>query len=296
MTSFAIIGLGEVGAIFARDLHQAGAGAITGYDISAEASLRAEATGHVRICASARDAVAGAEMVFVTVTAGSDIAAMTSLAGGLAHGPFVIDANSVSPGTKREAARIVGEMGGRYVEAAVMTSIAARGLGSPMLLGGPHARAFAVAMEPFAMRLDLFGEEIGGASSVKMCRSIMIKGLEALATECMLAARSYGVERQVLASLADTLAHPDWAGLARYVISRALIHGRRRAEEMREAARTVHEAGFTPIMSEAIADKQQWAAEQGQRLSLEELATQELGPLLDRLLALSRQAPATGRE
>ena len=92
-----------------------------------------------------------------------------------------------------------------------------------MLLGGRHAQDFIAAMQRFDMRLDLFGEEIGGASSVKMCRSIMIKGLEALTTECMLAARRYGVEGKVLASLADTFDHPDWPGLARCVISRALI-------------------------------------------------------------------------
>jgi 3-hydroxyisobutyrate dehydrogenase-like beta-hydroxyacid dehydrogenase len=292
MREFAIIGLGEVGAIFARDLREAGAGKIIGYDVAEAARLRAEAIGHVELCASAHEAAAKAQMVFVAVTAGSVIEAVTSLAGGLAHGPYVVDVNSVSPGTKREAARIVEGLGGRYVEAAVMTSVAGRGLRSPMLVGGPEARSWIAAMEPFAMRLELFGEEIGGASSVKMCRSIMIKGLEALTTECMLAARSYGVERQVLASLADTLAHPDWPGLARYVISRALIHGRRRSEEMREAARTVEEAGFAPIMSEAIADKQRWAAEQGKRLELDEAALPDLGPFLDALLALPRQSSA----
>lgn len=210
---------------------------------------------------------------------------MRSIAAGLGHAPFVLDVNSVSPGTKREATAIVEAAGGRYVEAAVMTSVPPKGLRSPMLLGGPHATAFAVSMSAFDMALTVFSEEVGRASSVKMCRSVMIKGLEALATECLLAARRYGVEKEVLASLSDTLPHPDWRGLARYVISRPLIHGRRRAEEMREVARTVSEVGVPPILSGPIAERQDWSADRGARLSPEELATEDLDALLDAVLA-----------
>jgi hypothetical protein len=112
----------------------------------------------------------------------------------------------------------------------------------------------------------------------------------------MLAARHYGVEQEVLRSLADTLPHEDWPGLARYVISRALLHGKRRAEEMREVARTVQEAGVEPLLSQAIAARQDWAYEQGRRLSPEQLAAPDLGLLLDELSELTRQGgnPETG--
>jgi hypothetical protein len=144
-------------------------------------------------------------------------------------------------------------------------------------------------MKPFDMCLRVFGEEIGAASSVKMCRSVMIKGLEALATECMLTARHYGVEQDVLASLGETLPHPDWPGLARYLISRALIHGQRRAEEMREVARTVADAGLEPLLSAAIVERQQWAAGQGRLLSPTQCSEQDLAALLDSLGAISWQ-------
>jgi 3-hydroxyisobutyrate dehydrogenase len=154
-----------------------------------------------------------------------------------------------------------------------------------MLLGGPHAAAFAELGAPLGMRLRVFSERIGGASSVKMCRSVMIKGLEALTTECMLAARHYGVEREVLRTLGDTLPHEDWPGLAAYVMSRALLHGRRRAEEMREAARTVSEAGVEPLLSRAIAECQDWAWERGRRVDRDALAAPDLDALLDALAA-----------
>ncbi|WP_145144745.1 NAD(P)-dependent oxidoreductase [Roseomonas gilardii] len=285
----AIIGYGEVGSIFARDLRAAGVTEIVAFDPAfadpdSKASRNAGQAGQAP-ASSPLEAVREADLVIVAVTAGSDLDAMRSIAAGLGHAPFVLDVNSVSPGTKREAAAIVEAAGGRYVEAAVMTSVPPKGLRSPMLLGGPHATPFAASMAACDMALTVFSEEIGRASSVKMCRSVMIKGLEALTTECLLAARRYGVEKEVLASLSDTLPHPDWRGLARYVISRPLIHGRRRAEEMREVARTVAEAGVPPILSGPIAERQDWSADRGARLSPQELATEDLDTLLDAVLA-----------
>src|SRR3954468_22596440 len=185
MTAFAIIGFGEVGGIFARDLHAAGVSRLLAYDSAEAACVRAAARGFVEVRNAAAEAAAGADVVFVSVTAGSTVAAAASLSGGLGRAPFVVDVNSVSPTTKQEAARIVSEAGGRYVEAAVMTSVPPQGLRSPMLLGGPHAQTFAELAGPLGMQLRVFSERIGEASSVKMCRSVMIKGFEALTTECM---------------------------------------------------------------------------------------------------------------
>jgi 3-hydroxyisobutyrate dehydrogenase-like beta-hydroxyacid dehydrogenase len=286
MTAFAIIGFGEVGGIFARDLHAAGVSRLLAYDSANAACARAAACGYVEVRNTAAEAAAHADVVFVSVTAGSTVAAAASLAGGLGRAPFVVDVNSVSPTTKQEAARIVGQAGGRYVEAAVMTGVPPRGLRSPMLLGGPSAPAFAELAARYDMSVRVFSERVGDASAVKMCR--MIKGLEALTTECMLSARHYGVEDEVLRSLADMLPHDDWPGLARYVMSRALLHGRRRAEEMREVARTVEQAGVERLLSEAIAERQDWAAAQGRRLSSEELAAPDLSSLLDALCGPER--------
>ncbi len=282
MATFAIVGLGEVGTIFARDLARAGITTISGYDI--DAAARGRAVG-IAVAADAATAARAAEVVIVAVTAAAVPQAMRSLADGLAHAPLVVDVNSVSPEAKRDAARVITEVGGRYVEAAVMASVPPRGIGTPMLLGGPHAEAFQRAMDGLGMDLTVFSPEIGRASSVKMCRSVMIKGLEALTTECMLAARHYGVEDEVLGSLGDTLPHEDWRKLARYVISRALVHGRRRAEEMREVARTVADAGVEPLLSRAIAERQDWAGAQGRQMPREALAATDLDALLDGLTA-----------
>lgn len=289
----AIIGFGEVGGILAADLAAAHA-TVTAFDISPDAQARAHAAGLASdpVPGSPAETCRGAAIVFVCVTAGSVLEAMRSLAGALDDAPFVVDVNSVSPGTKGEAAAIIEAAGGRYVEAAVMASVPPKRIATPILLGGCHAEAFAQAVAGLGMDLTVFSPDVGRASSVKMCRSVMIKGLEALTTECMLAARHYGVEHDVLRTMGDTLPHSDWPGLARYVISRALIHGKRRAEEMREVARTVDDAGVEPLLSRAIAERQDWAWRRGAEMG----AGRNAPDLPELLAALMATLPAKAAE
>ena len=270
-----LIGFGEVGRIFAGDLLQAGVQRITAFDL-----LPGRAGAPATACASPAAASGGAALVIIAVTAGSALAAARSLDGALAHGPYVMDVNSTAPATKRAAAAMIEASGGRYVEAAIMTSVPGKGLASPMLLGGPHAAAFLNDAAGLGLSAQIYADTVGPASSVKMCRSVMVKGMEALLTECLLAARHYGVEADVMASLTDTIPFADWPAQAQYMIGRALLHGRRRAEEMREVARTVQDAGLTPLLATAIAERQDWAADQGARIGRAALAA-PLATLLD---------------
>jgi 3-hydroxyisobutyrate dehydrogenase-like beta-hydroxyacid dehydrogenase len=203
----------------------------------------------------------------------------------VAPGTWFLDLNSVSPGVKRQAARLIGERGARYVEAAVMAPVPPKRLATAMLLGGPHAAAFL----PLAQRLgfagaQVFSNEIGRASAAKMCRSVLVKGMEALLAESLLAARSHGVDEAVLASMRDVLPATDWRAVARYMISRSLRHGVRRAEEMREVARTLAEAGVEPSMSRACVERQSWAAQHR-----DAAAASTLESMLDAILAAERE-------
>jgi 3-hydroxyisobutyrate dehydrogenase-like beta-hydroxyacid dehydrogenase len=279
-----LIGFGEVGQILADDLSNAGVKPISAYDslFTTPDSLpsRAATKRDIRIAASAPDAAKDSELIVSAVTAANDLAAAQSIVPGLARGTFYIDLNSASPGMKKKAAAIVEGAGGRYVEAAVMTPFPPKRIASPMLLGGPHAAEFLERAAPLGFTAVVFSDEIGKASATKMCRSVLIKGIEALLAESMLTARRYGVEKTVLNSLSDLLPVGDWEKLARYMISRSLEHGARRAEEMREVVVTVREAGIEPLMSIACAERQDWAAHHKTALAEEKLDT-----LLDSVLA-----------
>lgn len=277
MTGVAIIGLGEVGTVLAEELRGL---SITAWDVAFEdptgpVSLRA-ATLPVRACSSAVDAVRGADLVISAVTAANSVSAAVDAAAGIGAGAWFVDLNSSSPERKQAAAVAIEAAGGRYVEAAVMSPIDPKRLAAPMLLGGPHAKAFAEFAEPLGFTgLEPYSDTIGVAAATKLCRSVMIKGVEALLTESMLTARHWGVEERVLDSLSNLLPG-DWHALAPYMISRSLEHGTRRAEEMREAALTVSGAGVAPTMSDAVATRQDWAAQH--RAAAEETT---LAPMLD---------------
>ena len=264
--AIALIGYGEVGQILAADLAAAGMRDISVWDclfpLPTSAPTRAaRASGYVRAARSLADALLERTVVISAVTAANCVPAAREAAVSMSPGAYYFDLNSVAPATKRAAAAAIEAAGGRYIEAAVMSPIEPKRIASSMLVGGKHSRSF----EPVARAMgftgiQLFDERVGRASAAKMCRSVVVKGLEALLTEGLLAARHHGVEATVLESLRDLLPATDWQQIANYMIGRAQQHGRRRAEEMREAALAVSEAGIEPLMSLACAARQDWAA------------------------------------
>jgi 3-hydroxyisobutyrate dehydrogenase-like beta-hydroxyacid dehydrogenase len=177
------------------------------------------------------------------------------------------DLNSVSPALKQEIEAVISKAGARFVEVAVMAPVQPYGHRVPMLLGGPAATSFAETMAPFGMRLELLpsSAEIGSAAAVKMCRSIVVKGLEALMVECVLGATRFGAAGLVFASLNESFPGIDWKTLADYMTNRVVVHGERRAREMEEVAETLRAIGIEPIMAEATARRQGWSARLGLR-------------------------------
>lgn len=271
----ALIGYGEVGRILAEDLRRAGI-VVRACDVklgsAADAPLRAHSTAHgVELSASHAAVTRGADLVVSAVTASQAVPVAQACAPAIGRGAFFLDFNSASPGAKIRAAGFIDAAGGRYVEGAVMTSIPPYRIRVPLLLGGASAAALEPALRALGFAPTLASERLGVASATKMCRSVMIKGLEALVTESFTAARAYGVEDRVLASLHETFPTLDWETLVSYLMSRSALHGKRRAEEMREVAVTVREAGLEPWMASATAERQDWMGRQKGPLGLDKL-------------------------
>ena len=200
-----------------------------------------------------------ADLVISAVTASQTVAVAEALAPGIKPDTFVLDMNSASPGAKQEAFQITADAGGRYVEGAVMTSVPPHRIHVPILLGGPHAEA----LSPLLAELGFTGatvhdKRLGIASATKLSRSVMIKGIEALFVESLTTARHFGVEDAVIASFNETFPGIDWEAQATWFFRRAIEHGKRRSEEMAEAARTVEEAGLEPLGATASSKRQGW--------------------------------------
>jgi 3-hydroxyisobutyrate dehydrogenase-like beta-hydroxyacid dehydrogenase len=246
----ALIGYGEVGRILAEDLvplgHQ-----VTAYDLklggkAGNALCEHAAKARVMLAESHSTAVRGAELVLSAVTASQAVAVAQAAAPAIGKNAFFLDFNSASPGAKIRA---------------VMTSIPPYRIKVPLLLGGPHAAALEPVVNGLGFAATVASEKLGVASATKMCRSVMIKGLEAMVIESFTTARHYGVEDAVIASLHETFPGIDWEKQATYFFQRAIEHGRRRSEEVREVAVTVREAGLKPHSAAGTAERQAWVAD-----------------------------------
>ena len=209
----------------------------------------------------------------LTVTASSSLEAARSCLPGLRAGQLFLDMNSVSPRRKIETAALVAPTGAAYVDVAVMAPAAPYLHKLPCLIGGPGAAALAPVAAALGMKMEPVSAEVGPASAVKMFRSIVVKGLEALLVESMAASAEYGVETRVLASLEETWPGIDWEKLSGYMLERVVRHGRRRAAEMREVSETLRSIGMEPTMAAATAVRQQWVADLGVEATSEDRAT-----------------------
>ena len=265
-----LVGYGEVGRVFCSGLKpKSGVAAIGAWDLKflpgaaqRDSALAHAAQAGVGVCASLQQACARTDLLISAVTASNTLAVALEAAQWIRPGTWFLDLNSASPGTRQRAAAAIDGAGAHYVEAGVMTSVPPYGIRVPMLLGGLAAPTLAAQLTAWGMDAKVVSERIGVASAIKMCRSVMIKGLEALVIESYATARHYGVEEHVLPTLAETFPSIDWEAQGSYFFRRVVQHGKRRAEEMREAALTVREAGFEPWMAQAIAAKQDWVAQQ----------------------------------
>ena len=260
-----LVGYGEVGRILAEDLRQQDV-RVAAYDIKLRSDqtgvpLREHASAHgVVLTASHADLAGQADFIVSAVTASQAVPVAQACAPTVKQGAWFLDFNSASPGAKQRAAALIDGNGGRYVEGAVMTSIPPKRIKVPLLLGGAGAGTLAPLLAELGFNARVASKELGVASAVKMCRSVMIKGLEAMVIEAFTTARGYGVEDAVLASLAETFPGIDWEKQGAYFFQRVIEHGRRRSEEVREVAETVREAGLTPWSAEATAERQAWIA------------------------------------
>ncbi|HZZ60640.1 MAG TPA: DUF1932 domain-containing protein [Roseiarcus sp.] len=290
--SIAFVGFGEAAQAFLEGWRTAPgfAARVSAYDIKTDSPdskvregkradyLAARVTG----ASTAPEAVAGADAVFSVVTADQAHEAALAALAGLADGAFLFDCNSCAPQTKERTAKAVEAAGARYVDAAVMAPVHPRLHRTPLLISGPHAKNAAPVLAALDMEAAIHDGPVGSASAVKMVRSIMMKGLEALVCECVLAGRKAGVIETVLDSLDDTYPGFDWKRRSAYMLERVMTHGVRRAAEMREAALTVDLIGLDSAMARASVAWQRAVGDLNLRSTAEEVSDYRI--LADKIL------------
>ena len=249
-----LLGYGEAGqAIAASLLAQNPDYVIFAYDIAPHDAMPCT---HVQKAERPQDLAKHSDIIFSLVTADEAVNATKMMAPYLQANQLFLDGNSVSPGTKRQSASHLVSSGALYCDMAIMAPIHPRGHKTPVLLSGAHEAKTAPILTDLAFAFTWEGGQIGDASVVKMLRSILIKGMECLISESVTASQGLGLDERILRSAGQTLGIADMPALADYVMERAATHGRRRAAEMREVAKTLQELGLSNDMSQAIAQYQ----------------------------------------
>jgi 3-hydroxyisobutyrate dehydrogenase-like beta-hydroxyacid dehydrogenase len=266
------VGFGEAAFHIAKGLRGEGVKRVVAFDIhtkhaklGAKIQARAAETSAELVENSAALA-AVATVIISAVTADQAVCAAEQTGPYLAAQHLYADLNSVSPKAKERVAAAASANGASFCEIAVMGPIPPSGHKAPLLLGAAGAARFEEIFKPLGMRMEIVAtDRVGSAAAVKMFRSIVYKGIEALLFECVLGAGQYGAEERVFASLKESLPGVDWKKLADYMVGRVVVHGERRAREMDEVAKTLEELGIEPMMASATARRFDWAAQSGLR-------------------------------
>ena len=257
-SSIAFIGFGEAASAFVG-----GASGARAYDLKTDAAetraakLADYAKADVIGVSSAAEAVRDAGAVLSLVTADQALPAARHAAGLLRAGTLWLDMNSVAPDTKRAAAGAIEDAGGRYVDVAVLAPVHPQGLAVPLLVSGSHAEAGAAQLRAIGFtNVRIIAGGVGKASAIKMIRSVMVKGLEALTAEWILAAEAAGIRGEAVAALNASWPGTDWAAKADYNLERMLVHGVRRAAEMDEVVKTLDALGTGSAMTRGTVERQ----------------------------------------
>lgn len=265
------IGFGEAAKALAEGWAPQDLGLLTAYDIKTDSPherVREDKwLDYSRLGVDGKaymaEALAERKVVFSLVTADQALLAAEQVAVDIGTGVFYLDCNSCAPSTKRKSAELIQRAGGCYVDVAVMAPVRPALHKTPLLLSGQHAEAVHQYLLALNMVAEVVPGDVGASSSVKMIRSIFVKGLEALVTEGVLAALASGVDERVFDSLEASYPGFGWRTRAAYVLDRVITHGVRRAAEMREVAVTVEDLGLNADMTHAAIDWQQRVGDLG---------------------------------
>ena len=250
--SFTIVGLGEVGCVFARGLLRQMVELRVASLPTPQAESAAAELG-LPLFADAAMAVSGADLVLLTVTGESLVTVARAIGPALLPGALVADLTSAAPRDVEAAAQAVPAEA--YVDVAIMGAVSLHGIATPMLASGAAAPAFAQIMNPLGFNVSArVGSVIGDASRLKLLRSIFAKGLDAVVAEAMLAAEALGLRADLTAQLEDFDRSPLRDHIAMYLRTHP-VHATRRLVEMEQAEKELVALGLPSLTTRAAIER-----------------------------------------
>lgn len=270
MPRVGFIGFGEAASNMAAGLAEEGLCGIVAYDVAWQdpsygrlIQERARLAGATLVADNA-SLIQQVEII-ISATSASLAVPVAEQSAAYLQSKLYADVNSASPIAKEKVGTIVAQAGGRFVDIAMMGPLSTFRHKVPILASGPAAKEFHDAMTPYGMKITIVGDAPGRASAIKMFRSVVMKGLEALALEMMVAAHHFDTEDAVIDSIIASTGMTTFRKLMHGLVTSDAIHAERRMHEMDEVIATLEEMGMDPIMSRATREKLAWSASLGLR-------------------------------
>jgi len=284
----AIIGCGEVGGAYARALR--GRATLLLCDIVSDGRpgalsrelglpLNSAPGDWLRSCDFAIAAVPGRE---------SAVAAASALPF-LSQGSIYVDVSTGAPDSLRQSSKDFEALGRAFADTAIMGAIALTGGKTPVLIAGAEAKR---ASEVFALMgapVNILEDGIpGDAVSLKLLRSVVVKGLECVAIESLTAAEHLGVRDKLFNILGDLDTSPI-ADMMSALVTTHILHAERRMHEMEESAAQLRALGFDAAVTGALEARYKATLDGRKNITPPDDAHESLDKALEWLIAAGRK-------
>lgn len=262
------IGFGEAAFNIALGLKSEGINKISAFDINknnsqfSELIHRRAKEADVVLFDDISSACQHGNFIFSLTNAKVAEATAKSVFPHLKSGQVYVDMNSAAPTVKEAINQLSREDGVLFCDASIMGTVPGNKHKVPMYLAGEGAKIFADAFQHYNMKLTVLNAPAGGASAIKMFKSIVMKGIPQLFFESFEGAYRYGVLDKLTDSLAGSLENKTITQLANTFTARTLIHAARRKNEMQDVLATLDAMGVDASMVKSTIHKLEGMARQ----------------------------------
>lgn len=291
MVRLGILGFGEAGHRFAKDLSEAGLKEIYAYSRSGSkakpgdaAYAEAQAVG-AQLVKTVRALCKHSDVIIALTPGKAAIAAARGVSKHLRPEQIYVDASSAAVKTMEQVAQML-EGKGRFVDAAIMSPVPLNGIKGVIGASGGAAEEFRAQLAPYGMNIKVVGEKPGGASAMKLIRSVCMKGLSAVLMECLEAAHRYGVLEAAAADIAGSFdERPFMQNMKRYVCGTA-VHAERRIHEMADVLALLTSLNSSTRMTKSTKAKLMDVTKMGLREKFNAKEPDTIVAVMDAILAL----------
>ena len=296
------IGFGEAASCFSRHLkHQPSTRLLvfcngrTNRPPYSESFIRFAVEAGAKTMDGLQELCGASDVVFSAVLVANALEVAREAAPLLKPGALFVDISASTPSKKRQLAAVVESAGALYVDANLMGSVAIYGATVTIYCSGSGAGRFASLFQPLGMKVEVATDRAGDAAMVKILRSVVTKGIEALVVEALTIATLQGVRGEVLAGLFSSMDRTKFSDFVDMCIRTDVLHAERRAVEMDEIAGDIRAMELDPIMTEAAGRRLRASADLGLRETFVGRMDATLEEVLDAYAAAIKPAPTVGR-